>query len=175
MRETIFTPDMRESGVVVWYTEAFILDKGMKITVPNQYTAVVFDNEKIAFRVEPCVGKVIFKEYGKELLGHTMRIAFVHAKAIPETMWGFGNIQVNNERLREAYRVGANGTYQIEIADYGKLIGAFPTGVSITVESIKERMNALIRSVGIPILGGCFANTSVSVFEVSSLLGDIRG
>ena len=35
-------------------------------------------------------------------------------------------------------------------------------------------MNALIRSVGIPILGGCFANTSVSVFEVSSLLGDIR-
>ena len=99
-----------------------------------------------------------------------MRIAFVHAKAIPETMWGF----VNNERLREAYRVGANGTYQIEIADYGKLIGAFPTGVSITVESIKERMNALIRSVGIPILGGCFANTSVSVFEVSSLLGDIR-
>ena len=175
MRETIFTPDMRDGGVVVWYTEAFILDKGMKITVPNQYTAVVFDNEKIAFRVEPCVGKVIFKEYGKELLGHTMRIAFVHAKAIPETMWGFGNIQVNNERLREAYRVGANGTYQIEIADYGKLIGAFPTGVSITVESIKERMNALIRSVGIPILGGCFANTSVSVFEVSSLLGDIRG
>lgn len=174
MRETIFTPDMRDGGVVVWYTEAFILDKGMKITVPNQYTAVVFDNEKIAFRVEPCVGKVIFKEYGKELLGHTMRIAFVHAKAIPETMWGFGNIQVNNERLREAYRVGANGTYQIEIADYGKLIGAFPTGVSITVESIKERMNALIRSVGIPILGGCFANTSVSVFEVSSLLGDIR-
>ena len=174
MRETVFTPDMRDSGVVVWYTEAFILDKGMKITVPNQYTAVVFDNEKIAFRVEPCVGKVIFKEYGKELLGHTMRIAFVHAKAIPETMWGFGNIQVNNERLREAYRVGANGTYQIEIADYGKLIGAFPTGVSITVESIKERMNALIRSVGIPILGGCFANTSVSVFEVSSLLGDIR-
>ena len=81
MRETIFTPDMRDGGVVVWYTEAFILDKGMKITVPNQYTAVVFDNEKIAFRVEPCVGKVIFKEYGKELLGHTMRIAFVHAKA----------------------------------------------------------------------------------------------
>lgn len=42
MRETIFTPDMRDGGVVVWYTEAFILDKGMKITVPNQYTAVVF-------------------------------------------------------------------------------------------------------------------------------------
>ena len=72
MRETIFTPDMRDGGVVVWYTEAFILDKGMKITVPNQYTAVVFDNEKIAFRVEPCVGKILFKEYGKELLGHNL-------------------------------------------------------------------------------------------------------
>ena len=81
---------------------------------------------------------------------------------------------MNNERLREAYRVGANGTYQIEIADYAKLIGAFPTGLPITVESIKERMNALIRSVGIPSLSGCFANTAVSVFEVGSLLGDIR-
>ena len=174
MRETVFKPNMCDSDVVVWYTEAFVLDKGMKITVPNQYTAVVFDNEKISFRVEPCVGKAIFKEYGKELLGHTMRIAFVRAKAISETMWGFGNIQVNNERLREAYRVGANGTYQIEVIDYGKLIGAFPAGVSITVESIKERVNSFIRSVGISILGGCFANTSVSVFEISSLLGDIR-
>lgn len=24
MRETVFIPDMRDSGVVVWYTEAFI-------------------------------------------------------------------------------------------------------------------------------------------------------
>ncbi len=174
MRETVFAPEERDGGVVVWYTDLFVLDKGMKVTVPNQYTAIVFDNEKIAFRIEPCVGRVIYKEYGKDLLGHTMRIAFVHVKAIPETLWGFGNIQVNNERLKEAYRVGANGTYQIEIADYGKLISAFPAGVMITVDFIKERMNALIRSVGIPVLSGCFANTTVSVFEISSLLGNIR-
>ena len=35
-------------------------------------------------------------------------------------------------------------------------------------------MIALLRSVGIPVLSGCFANTTVSVFEISSLLGNIR-
>ena len=60
MREVIYKPTNTGDGVIVQYTDSFILDKGMKISVSNQYIAVVFDNEKISFRVEPCVGKVIF-------------------------------------------------------------------------------------------------------------------
>lgn len=74
MREVIYKPINTGDGVIVQYTDSFILDKGMKISVPNQYIAVVFDNEKISFRVEPCVGKVIFKEYGKNFLGHTSHL-----------------------------------------------------------------------------------------------------
>ena len=147
MREVIYKPTNTGDGVIVQYTDSFILDKGMKISVPNQYIAVVFDNEKISFRVEPCVGKVIFKEYGKNFLGHTMKIAFIHVTAIPEMPWGFGNIQVNNERLKEAYRVGANGAFQIKITDFTKLMSAFSGDGEITVDDVKEKVLSLIKTI----------------------------
>lgn len=174
MREVIYKPTNTGDGVIVQYTDSFILDKGMKISVPNQYIAVVFDNEKISFRVEPCVGKVIFKEYGKNFLGHTMKIAFIHVTAIPEMPWGFGNIQVNNERLKEAYRVGANGAFQIKITDFTKLMSAFSGDCEITVDDVKEKVLSLIKTIGVELVGACFANTDVSVFEISSLVGKIR-
>lgn len=174
MKETVFVPVNKKESVIVQYTENFTLDKSMKITVPNQYIAVVFDNEKISFRVEPCVGKVIFKEYGKNFLGHTMKISFIHVTAIPEMPWGFGNIQVHNERLKEAYRVGANGMFQIKITDFTKLMGAFSGDGEITVDDIKEKVLSLIKTIGVELVGACFANTDVSVFEISSLVGKIR-
>ena len=174
MEKLVYKPINTGDGVIVQYTDSFILDKGMKISVPNQYIAVVFDNEKISFRVEPCVGKVIFKEYGKNFLGHTMKIAFIHVTAIPEMPWGFGNIQVNNERLKEAYRVGANGMFQIKITDFTKLMGAFLGGGEITVDDVKEKVLSLIKTIGVELVGACFANTDVSVFEISSLVGKIR-
>lgn len=174
MKELVYKPINTGDGVIVQYTDSFILDKGMKISVPNQYIVVVFDNEKISFRVEPCVGKVIFKEYGKNFLGHTMKIAFIHVTAIPEMPWGFGNIQVNNERLKEAYRVGANGMFQIKITDFTKLMGAFSGDGEITVDDVKEKVLSLIKTIGVELVGACFANTDVSVFEISSLVGKIR-
>ena len=90
--ETIYMPNITDDKTIIEFTKDFILDRNSKITVPNQYTAVVFDNEKISFRIEPCVKKSIYKEYGKNLLGHTLKIAFIHTKAIPEEMWGFGNL-----------------------------------------------------------------------------------
>lgn len=174
MKELVYKPMNTGDGVIVQYTDSFILDKGMKISVPNQYIAVVFDNEKISFRVEPCVGKVIFKEYGKNFLGHTMKIAFIHVTAIPEMPWGFGNIQVNNERLKEAYRVGANGAFQIKITDFTKLMSAFSGDGEITVDDVKEKVLSLIKTIGVELVGACFANTDVSVFEISSLVGKIR-
>lgn len=174
MKEVVYKPTNMNDGVIVQYSDSFVLDKSMKITVPNQYVAVVFANEKIGFRVEPCVNKVIFKEYGKQFLGRTLKIAFIHVTAIPEMPWGFGNIQVNNERLKEAYRVGANGTFQIKIADFTKLMNAFPGSGEITVDDVKVKVLSLIKTIGVEIVGACFADTDVSVFEISSLVGKIR-
>ena len=53
MKDRVFCPSLNNENVIVEYTDNFILDKKTKIFVPNQYKAVIFDNEKIAFRVEP--------------------------------------------------------------------------------------------------------------------------
>lgn len=103
-----------------------------------------------------------------------MKIAFIHVTAIPEMPWGFGNIQVNNERLKETYRVGANGAFQIKITDFTKLMGAFSGSCEITVDDVKEKVTTLIKTIGTEVVGGCFANTDVSVFEISSLVGKLR-
>lgn len=174
MKEIVYKPINTSDGIIVQYTENFVLDKSMKISVPNQYIAVVFDNEKISFRVEPCIGKIIFKEYGKNFLGHTMKIAFIHVTAIPEMPWGFGDIQVNNKRLKEAYRAGANGMFQIKITDFTKLMGAFPSSGEITIDDVKAKVQSLIKMIGVEVVGSCFANTDISVFEISSLIGKIR-
>lgn len=51
MKDRVFCPSLNNENVIVEYTDNFILDKKTKIFVPNQYKAVIFDNEKIAFRI----------------------------------------------------------------------------------------------------------------------------
>lgn len=68
MKEKVFCPSQKSENVIIEYTDDFILDKKSKIYVPNQYKAIVFDNEKIAFRVDSTAEKIIYKECGKEFL-----------------------------------------------------------------------------------------------------------
>ena len=46
MKEIAIKPEKTNNGIIVQYTDNFILAKGMKISVPNLYIAVVFDNKK---------------------------------------------------------------------------------------------------------------------------------
>lgn len=174
MKEKVFCPSQKSENVIIEYTDDFILDKKSKIYVPNQYKAIVFDNEKIAFRVDSTAEKIIYKECGKEFLAHTMRIAFLRVKAVPDILWGFGHIQVKNEKLKEAYEVGTNGSCHIKVVDYSKFVNSFPMGNDITIDTIKEKIRTTINTIGTPIVSMCFANTDVSIFEVDSLIGWIR-
>lgn len=116
----------------------------------------------------------IYKEYGKSMLGKTIRVAYILNKALPQMLWGVGNINVNNERLKEAYRIGANGRYMVEIIDYVKLIAAFASVKQITDIMIREKTISIVKSVALPVIGEFFAHTNVSVFEISSLLDKVR-
>lgn len=174
MKDRVFCPSLNNENVIVEYTDNFILDKKTKIFVPNQYKAVIFDNEKIAFRVEPSSEKTIYKEYGKDFLSHQMRIAFLRVKAIPDVLWGFGHIQVKNDKLNEAYEVGANGSCHVNIVDYTKIVNSFPMGKDITIDMLQEKIRTTVNTIGTPIVSMCFANTDISVFEIDSLIGWIR-
>ena len=173
MKKSILQPMISDESVIVQFTDTVVFDKAIAVTVPNGYTAYVFADEKAQFRIEPCSEKKIVS-YGKELLGKNGRIAFVCTKPLPPMAWGFGNIQVNNERLKEAYRVGANGKYTAELSQPTKMIVCFPAGEDITADALRERTISAVKNIGVSLLGTYFAGTEISVFEIASCMNDFR-
>ena len=173
MKKHILQPLISDESVIVQFTDAVLLDRTLMITVPNGYIAYIFADEKAQFRIEPCSAKKI-ASYGKDLLGKNAKIAFVRTKPMLPMAWGFGNIQVNNERLKEAYRVGANGKYTAEFSQPAKFISCFGAEENVTVDALRERTISAVKTIGVSLLGTYFAGTNISVFEIASCINDFR-
>lgn len=173
MAKKVLQPMISDESVIVQFTDTVIFDKSLAVTVPNGYIAFVFADEKPQFRIEPCTEKKIVS-YGKDLLGKSGLIAFVRTKPLLPMAWGFGNIQINNERLKEAYRIGANGKYTVELSHPAKLISYFNTCENITVEKLRELTILAVKNIGVALLGTYFAGTNISVFEIASCMNDFR-
>ena len=170
----VIEPKAVDENVLIQMSEPTEISKKTKITVPPQYKADVFVDFKHLCRVEPCVNMEFVKTYGKEYIGKRLQIAFVANRTIAQSGWGFGNIQVNNEALKEAYRIGANGKFSINIVDHVTLISSFPNSSEITIDQIREKTLSTLKTIGTPILAEYFSKTSTSVFEMSSLVSDFR-
>ena len=54
------------------------------------------------------------------------------------------------------------------------MIQTFPNSNEITIDQIREKSISTLKTVGTPILGDYFSNTTTSVFEMSSLVADFR-
>ncbi len=174
MKETVFSPDIADTEVVVSYTGTFDLNRKVKIAVPNQYMAILFVDGELDQRIEPCTDRPIWRECGKDLLGKKLQVAFVRGKSIPDIPFGFGNVQVNNEHFGETYRAGANGVCKVEILNpIGRLIKAFPHGKPVTLDSIRDKLDVTIRSEGVRILSDCLTNSPVSALKICSLVGEV--
>ena len=173
-KKVIIQPSALNNDVLIQITPLYEITKHTRITVPSHYKAIAFVDQKPLFRIEPCMEKDFIKTYGKEYSGKHLRVAFIASRTLAQSPWGFGNIQVNNEGLKEAYRIGANGKFSIEILDYAKTIQAFPNVNNITLEQIREKSISTLKTVGVPILSDYFSNTTISVFEMSSLISDFR-
>lgn len=167
-------PKVVNDDVLIQVSEPTEITKKTRVTVPVQYNAYAFVDQKLLFRIDACINKELIKLCDKDYLGKQIRIAFVAKRAMAQSAWGFGNIQVNNVRLKEAYRIGANGKFSIEITDHVKLIQSFPNSSEITIDQIREKTISTLKTIGTPILGEYFSNTDTSVFEMSSLIADFR-
>lgn len=174
MKKTLWEPVYSDEEVIVQFTDAVSIDKSLYISVPDGYVALVYVDEKVQFRIEPCSERRI-ADYGRELLGKTGSAAFVRTKALSAMAWGFGNIQVNNVRLKEAYRVGANGKYAVELANIPKLIAHFDNRNNITVETVRNCTVSLVKNIGTALLANYFAGTEISVFEIAAHAAELRG
>ena len=167
-------PLKANEDVLIQVSDPTEITRKTKVSVPLQYNAYAFVDQKLLFRIDACVNKNLVQICGKDYLGKQIKIAFVAKRAIAQSPWGFGNIQVNNVRLKEAYRIGANGKFSIEVADHVKLIQSFPNSSEITIDQIREKTISTLKTIGTPILGEYFSNTATSVFEMSSLIADFR-
>ena len=174
MEKLIMVDKEVNNDVVIWSTGTIKIDKNTAITVPMNYRVVALVDGKISFRIDTCNEVNLVKEYGKELLKKQIEFIYVLNSAIPMMSWGFGNINVNNERLKEAYRVGANGKYGVEIVDIPKLIKNFAGNKEITIDDIREKTVTIIKANGTQVVSKYFANTDTSVFEIDSKINDIR-
>lgn len=173
MKGIMLEPLIADESVIVQFTDDIVVDKHTSVKVPNGFIAVVFIDERVAFKMDVTIGKRLV-EYDKNYINKQCKVAFVRTKLLPPMMWGFGNIQVNNERLKEAYRIGANGKYVIEIADISVLIHAFYTETNVTIDMLREKTISVLKTIGTSLLGEYFANTAISVFEISAHTNELR-
>ena len=173
MKKSVLQPILSDEDVIVQYTDNIVADKSTAITVPDGFQGIVFIDERVLFRISPCVEKSLL-DYGKELKGKLCRVAFVRTKAIPAMAWGFGNIQVNNARLKEAYRAGANGKYVVEIVSVPKLIAHFDSDRDITLDKLRDCTISVIKNIGTTYVAEYFAGTDISVFEISAHTAQLR-
>lgn len=158
----------------VCFSKKYVLDKKVSLSVPRGYVAIAYINGKPMYKSKQCVNENILSKCGKEFLGQEIQFAFYSPSIHQEMKYGCKYINVNNDRLKEAYRVGINGSFLLEIKDYIKLINNFPGKNLITTEDVREIVVAIVQTVATPILASYFANTSISVFEINSMVGELR-
>ena len=134
----------------------------------------MYIDEKPLARLEACNKLDILKYVGKEYKNRTVKLAFVRKNDMPYIPWGFGDINVKNEKLSETYRVGANGKYLLRMKDVSLLIKTFGSDKNIDMDAIADKTKEIIKTIGKPVLSGYFADTMVSAFEINSKIAEIR-
>lgn len=159
---------------LVQFSEKFNIDKKLCVTVPRGCFAIAYINGKAKYKTSQCIKELIISKCGKEYIGQEIQFAFYTPAVNSKFNFGFGDINVNNERLKEAYRVGVNGTVSFSITDYTDLINSFACLKEIKIDDIKKSILSIITSVGVPIVSSCFVNSEISVFEIDSKIDEIR-
>lgn len=144
MKRLVLEPTIADEKVLVQFTDKISVDKYAFVKAPKGYQAVVIIEEKTIARVPAGEGKRLL-DYGKQWFNKKAQVAFIRSNVSAEMSWGVGNIRVNNKRLQEAYTVGANGKYSVEISEIGKLLNGFNGEENITTEIVREKTIATIK------------------------------
>jgi len=166
-------PSSFDENILVQFSDSFILDKHVLITVPADFDAHFCSEEKWVAKLENVNNENLLKLVGKDFKNSKSKIAFIRKISLPLIPWGFGDVRVKNNKLEQSYRVGCNGKYQLRIDNISKLIKAFGANSNITVELLEEKTKPMIEPIARPILSDYFVNNNISIFEVESKLDEI--
>ncbi len=162
------------NNALVYFSKHCIVTRDATITVPRNYVGLIYVGGKPKSKMSECANENLVKKFGGELKKEDLQVAFYSEKANFEIKWGIGGIQVNNDRLQDAYSVGVNGIVTCSIKDPVGLINYFQKDTSITVHDVWAKILPIITNNGVPLLSEYFSGKSVSIFEINSELANIR-
>ena len=160
--------------VLVFFSNHCQVTKEATVTVPRNYTGLMYIGGKPKTKISECTNENLIKKFGGELKNKDVQIAFYSENTNFDIKWGIGGIQVKNDKLQDAYSVGINGIVTCSIKDPVTLINYFAKDTSITVEDIWGKVLPVITSNGVPVLSEYFSNKLVSIFEINAELANIR-
>lgn len=167
-------PIIKRDDILIESSDRVELNKDVLASIPSEFFGILYIDEKPMVRLEACNKVSLLKYVGKEFKNKNIKFAFVRKTDLPYIPWGFGDINVKNERLSETYRVGANGKYLLKVKDASLVIKAFGSDRNISMELIADKTKEIIKTIGKPILSKYFSDTNVSVFEINSKIDEIR-
>ena len=169
MSKKILLKPYADENLIVQFCEPMELTKDVSITVPRQFKAYLYVDEKIEAVVKQCANERVFDLLNKDrsYLKKQLQVAFV-STVFPKILWGVGDIQVKNSKLKQAYRVGANGECIFEVVNDRRFIDNFKFGTVITLDDIKKKVLSCMQMVASDAVATLFADTTVSVFEVTA-------
>ena len=67
-KSNIIQPAEASEEILIQISEISGITRKTKISVPAQYKAIVYVDQKPLFRIEPCINKEFVKSYGKEYI-----------------------------------------------------------------------------------------------------------
>ena len=173
-KEKRINPLTDHQDVLIQVVKDIELTKKCVVSANSSYLVMILVDNKPICTIKNCRDKVIYKEIGKEYLGSLITILFVLNTTIIESSWGFGDVYVNNSRLKEAYRLGTNGEYVLKINDPFLLYLAMPLESQITTSIIHQKVFSSIKTVGVTLLSSYFSFSDVSIFEIGSKIMEFR-
>lgn len=159
---------------LICFSKHCTVGKENTITVPRNYIGLLYVGGRPKSKITECSNENLVKKFGNELKKEEIQIAFYSEKTNFDIKWGIGGIQVNNERLTDAYSVGVNGIVTCSIKDPVALINYFSKDTDITVKDVWEKVLPVITNNGVPVLSEYFSSKSISIFEINSELANIR-
>ena len=175
MAKKIILEPIIDENLIVQFSESVELTKDVYLTVPRQYKAYIYIDEKLELIAKNTAKSKVFELLAKEksYLKKQVRVAFVNT-LFPRILWGVGDVQVKNDKLKQSYRVGVNGECVFEVVNDRAFINSFKFGTSISIDDIKKRILSSLQMTAADALSSIFADTDVSVFEMTSKTEEMR-
>ena len=171
-RKRYIKPIYEDHSVIVQVSDPFVVTKKTYVTVPNHYTAYLCDRGKRIACLESGRDNRLSK-MGQDNIGKQLQVEYILSDTDQQIPWEFHGVAVRDAETGEVFHISANGQCRVE-ADPLKLTRVFAVNESITVDKMREKYVSAVRQVGMPILTGFFASHPVSVYDVNSLVPEVR-